>query len=358
MSESTLRDALTSAFESQDAPGSEVVETVAETTTEVAPSATLETAEQKADRLRDEKGRFAPKDSTQQASPEQRGESSRGPATPSQDVANPAVVEPRKPPSSWKKDYWEAYQKLDPQLAEYINQREQQFASGVSTYREEALKAKELNDALAPFMPEFAAHGVQPSQWIRNMGTAHQTLLRGSPEQKLQAFQKLAQDYGVPLHSIQSGQIDPVMQYVSPLQEQVLQLRGQLTNWQQQQEQQQQAAMLNEIETFKANAPHFEEVRETMAGILQAGLAPDLKSAYDKAIRMNDDLWQAEQTRKAQEAEKQRQEAEAAKVARARANALSPRGSTPVGNMGSSGKKGLRDLLEEQVTATLGGGRV
>lgn len=348
MAETTLREALSSAFETQETETPEVIESTPEP---VKPDVT-ETAEQKADRLRDEKGRFAPKESAPETKPQTQIEQ------PAQQAQPAPVAEPRKPPSSWKKDYWEAYQKLDPQLAEYINQREQQFASGVSTYREEAIKAKELNDALAPFMPEFAAHGVQPSQWIRNMGTAHQTLMRGSPEQKLQAFQKLAQDYGVPLHSIQSGQIDPVMQYVSPLQEQVLQLRGQLTNWQQQQEQQQQAAMLNEIETFKANAPHFEEVRETMAGILQAGLAPDLKSAYDKAIRMNDDLWQAEQTRKAQEAEKQRQEAEAAKVARARANALSPRGSTPVGNMGSSGKKGLRDLLDEQVTAVLGGGRV
>lgn len=351
MSETTLRDALTSAFADAEPTEAAPVETVAETTTEVA--AIPETAEQKANRIRDEKGRFAAKTEQVEASPAAAA-TTPAPASP---VA-PAAPEPRKPPSSWKKDYWEAYQKLDPQLAEYINQREQQFASGVSTYREEAIKAKELNDALAPFMPEFAAHGVQPSQWIRNMGTAHQTLMRGSPEQKLQAFQKLAQDYGVPLHSVQSGQIDPVMQYVSPLQEQVLQLRGQLTNWQQQQEQQQQKTMLDEIEAFKSDAPHFEEVRETMAGLLQAGLAPDLKSAYDKALRMNDDLWQAEQTRKAEEAEKQRREAEAAKVAKARANALSPKGSTPVGNMGSSGKKGLRDLLEEQVTATLGGGRV
>jgi hypothetical protein len=345
----SLREALTSAFEAQ-----ETETPVAETTTEVAQSATPETAEQKADRIRDEKGRFAPKESAPASEQPVKANNA------SQDAATqqPApVAEPRKPPSSWKKDYWEAYQKLDPQVADYINQREQQFASGVSTYREEAIKAKELNDALAPFMPEFSAHGVSPSQWIRNMGTAHQTLLRGSPEQKLSAFQKLAQDYGVPIHAIQSGQVDPVMQYVSPLQEQVLQLRGQLTNWQQQQEQQQQRAMLDEIESFKANAPHFEDVRETMAGILQAGLAPDLKSAYDKAVRMNDDVWNAEQQRRTEQAEKQRRETEAAKVASARANAISPKGSTPVGNMSGS-KQGLRAMLEEQVTAHLGGGRV
>ncbi len=354
MSETTLRDALTSAFADAEPTEAAPVETVAETATEVAQSTTPETAEQKADRIRDEKGRFASKE----AAPAGTNPAPTATTSPQAEIAAAPVAELRKPPSSWKKDYWEAYQKLDPQLADYINQREQQFASGVSTYREEAIKAKELNDALAPFMPEFAAHGVQPSQWIRNMGTAHQTLMRGSPEQKLQAFQKLAQDYGVPLHSVQSGQVDPIQQYVSPLQEQVLQLRGQLTNWQQQQEQQQQKTMLDEIEAFKSDATHFEEVRETMAGLLQAGLAPDLKSAYDKALRMNDDLWQAEQTRKAEEAEKQRREAEAAKVAKARANALSPRGSTPVGNMGSNGKKGLRDLLDEQVTAVLGGGRV
>lgn len=342
----SLRDALTSAFEAQETEAPAVTETV-----EPVTPAVTETAEQKADRQRDERGRFAAKESAPEPLATAKSES----VDPAPTTATAA--EPRKPPSSWKKDYWEAYQKLDPQVADYINQREQQFASGVSTYREEAIKAKELNDALAPFMPEFSAHGVSPSQWIRNMGTAHQTLMRGTPEQKLASFQKLAQDYGVPLHAIQSGQVDPIQQYVSPLQEQVFQLRGQLTNWQQQQEQQQQRVMLDEIEAFKANAPHFEEVRETMAGILQAGLAPDLKSAYDKAIRMNDDVWNAEQQRRTEQAEKQRRESEAAKVASARANAISPKGSTPTGNMGS-GKQGLRAMLEEQVTAHLGGGRV
>lgn len=354
MAEITLAAALTDAFDKAEAAQASETPVAVETTT-VADTTATETPEQKADRLRDEKGRFAPKESTQAQGLTPEATDAAGKATNA--VAAP-VVEPRKPPSSWKKDYWEAYQKLDPQLADYINQREQQFASGVSTYREEAVKAKELNDALAPFMPELQQHGIAPSQWIRNMGAAHQMLRHGSPEQKLQTFQKLAQDYGVPMQSIQSGQVDPIQQYVSPLQEQVLQLRGQLTNWQQQQEQQQQRTMLDEIERFKVEAPHFDEVRETMAGILQAGLAPDLKSAYDKAIRMNDELWQAETQRRTEDAEKQRREAEAAKVAAARANAVSPRGSTPVGQMTSGGKKGLRDTIAENVEAALGGARV
>lgn len=342
MSEATLREQLSSALESYEAPE----EVTPEVSPEVSP---VEVSEPTADRGRDEGGRFAKKDIAPVSLEAPIGAPIDPPET---------IVEARKPPSSWKKEYWDAYQKLDPQVAEYINQREQQFASGVSTYRDEAVKAREVNEALAPFMPELQRNGVAAGQWIQSMGNAHLSLLHGSPEQKLQMFQKLAQDYGVSLGAIQSGQPDQFMQYVAPLQEQVQQLKGQLTNWQSEQDRTTQQSMLDEIERFKHDAPHFEAVRETMAGLLQAGLAPDLKSAYDKAVRMNDDTWSAEHLRLNQDAEKQRREAESARVNKARANAVSPKGTTPIGTMTGASKKGLRDTLEENVEAFLGGGRV
>ena len=171
-------------------------------------------------------------------------------------------------------------------------------------------------------------------------------------------FQKLAQDYGVSLESVQTGQIGPVEQYLSPLQEQIRQLQGQFQTWQQAKEQQEQAETMRQIEAFRANAPHFEAVRETMAGLLHAGLADDLQSAYDKAVRMNDELFAEAQQAKAAEAERQRQEAEAARVNKARANAVSVRGSTPVGTTTTKANQGLRALLEEQVESALSGTRV
>jgi hypothetical protein len=339
MAGTTLAAALTDAFDKAEVEVPQEAQVTPEVPANEAPT---ETAAQKADRLRDEAGRFKKADE-QPVQPEV-----------SQDAANlVAPVEVRKPPSSWKKEYWEAYQKLDPQVADYINQRESQFASGVSTYRQEAERARELNEAIAPFAQDLQTHGIHPAQWVRNLGLAHQTLVKGTPEQKLATFQKLAQDYGIPIQAIQSGQIDPVMQYVAPLQQTVQELRGQLNNWQQQQQQQEETALQREIHEFAAAHEQFETVKETMAGLLQSGLAPDLKSAYDKALRLNDEAWQAEQHRRV-EAEKA---AAAEKVAQARAKAISTKSATPAGVMGS-GKKDLRSILAENVESVMGGGRV
>ena len=87
-----------------------------------------------------------------------------------------------------------------------------------------------------------------------------------------------------------------------------------------------------------------------MAGLLQAGLAQDYKTAYEAALRhpRHDDLWQAER--------QQREQAEAAAAAerakgvvnRARSNAVSVRSSTPSANMATQqGNKSLRDMLAE-----------
>lgn len=346
MSGTTLRDALTEAFAAQEAQEEP-------TQTEAVSPEPVETAEPvKADRPRDEAGRFAPK---AEKPPEATTEPVE--AKPAEQTMVEQVQE-RKAPTSWKKEYWDAYQKLDPKLADYITQREAQFASGVSTYKQEAERAREMFEAIAPFQQDLQQYNIKPSDWIRRLGGAHQTLVRGSPEQKLQVFRQLAQDYGVTLDAVQSGQPDQVMTYLSPLQEQVRQLQGQLMGWQQQQQQREQQAIQSEIEQFSAQHEHFESVKETMAGLLQAGLAQDLSSAYEKALRMNDELWQADQQRQAQEAEKQRREAEAARVASARAKAVSVKSATPTGAMVGSGKKDLRSILSEAVEQHLGGARV
>jgi hypothetical protein len=342
MSGNTLRDALSEAYSAQEAE-TQTVDTVDSTpvtqTTDVTQG---ETAQQTADRVRDEAGRFKAKESTEQA---------KTPVVPVDPLA-PAPVE-RKPPASWKKDYWEAYNKLDPKLAEYINQREQQFASGVSTYKQEAERAKEIFDAIAPFQADLQQHGISTKDWIRQLGGAHQILVKGSPEQKLMAFNTLARDYGVPLDAL----LDPnvrqrflTTQPAPPPQD-----VGKLVE-----EKMAQIQIQSDIERFAADPAnvHFEVVKETMSRILQTGLASDLKSAYDKAVRMNDETWQAEQQRLAGDAEKQRRDAEVARVARARANAVSTKTATPSGVMTSGGKKDVRSLLEASVEQVMGSARV
>lgn len=338
-----LREALTSALESHETADVAPPEVV---TAPVVEAPAGETTEQRAQRERDEAGRFKAKE-------EGAPVVAKAPVAPAVVVPPVETPAPRKAPSSWKKDYWEAYGALDPKLADYIAQREEQFASGVSTYKQEAERAKELFEAIAPFQADLQQHGVQPAQWLRQLGGAHQMLVKGTPEQKLQAFHKLAQDYRVPVDAL----LDPNVrqQFLSQQQQQPQPDVRELV-----QEQFMAVKAQTEIEQFASDPAHehFEAVKETMRQLLAAGLAPDLKSAYEKAVRMDPELFEREQLRNTEAAAKQRRDAEAARVAKARASVSSVPSATPTGPAGGSGKKDLRSALEESVEAHLGGARV
>ena len=317
--QTTLRDTL--AANLAEAGEVEAPESVVEPS--VAPEG--ETAEQREARERDERGRFVAK-----------------PGEAQQQVQAPAVERPPRP-SSWKKDYWDHWDKLDPALASYLHQREREYATGVSTYKAEADRAKSIQEALTPFTPILQQSGIEPAQWIQQLGRVHYVLAYGKPEEKAAVVQNLIRDFGVQLDSAPQTNEE-----VQALRQQLQQLQGGLQQVHSTIEQQQNAAALDEISRFSQGKPYFEDVRQTMAGLLQSGMAQNLQEAYDKAIRLNDDVWTRHQ------AETQRQTQAQAHVAKAKAAAVSVRTSAPGGAAQSAGSKGLRDTLSEALESYSG----
>jgi len=275
----------------------------------------------KAEKPRDEHGKFAK--SSQNASDE---------VTEAFDDNNEQEVAVKPRPSSWKKDYEEHWGKLDPTLQDYIQQREADYAKGVSTYKNQWDMAAPIMETVRQFEPLLQHHGVAPQQWISQLGNAHAKLVMGSPEQKLETFAQLANDYGVNLGQLtgQSG-YDPQF---SQLAQELNQIKNQWSSFQSQQEMAEQTQLQSEIASFKDDKPYFEEVRETMAGLLQNGMANDLQSAYDKAIRLNDDVFQKVQSQQTGKSEAAQRE----KVAAAKAKVLSPKSTTPTASTGNGGK--------------------
>ncbi|HEY6020705.1 MAG TPA: hypothetical protein VIY48_12665, partial [Candidatus Paceibacterota bacterium] len=153
-----------------------------------------ETPAEAESRARDEKGRFAAKEVQ--------------PPPPGQEQPTATAGRPPRP-SSWKKEYWEKWDKIaetDPELASYLNQREGQFASGVSTYKQEWEQAKPLIDAIAPYQPILQQNGIEPAQFISNLANAHHKMTTAGPQEKIAMLQKLAVDYGVPVQLAVQGQ--------------------------------------------------------------------------------------------------------------------------------------------------------
>jgi len=266
-------------------------------------------------------------------------------------------------PTTWKKEYrdvWDKMQEGKPldkaefeKFAQYANQREDEYRRGVSAYKAEADNAKQLTQAIGPFVPELQAQGIHPVAWINNLGRAHMILSKAPYDQKVQMFHRLAQDYGIQLN--QDSLQAPEQAYVDPYQQQLMQ-QLQATQQQVQQlsairEQEENARLTQEISRVSSNKerfPHFEMVREDMAQLLERGLAQDLESAYAKAVRMNDEAYKLEQDKLLKSAGNQASKAQ--QVAKAKATAVSPKSVTPSGQVSKTDAKDRRSVLMAQLS--------
>jgi len=330
-----------------------------------APTAEPTTGAPAADRARDDAGRFAPKQQDGAAPEAAPAPAPAGAGTPTpmaDGVVQPTAAQ-KKALTTWKKEFVPLQEKLEAgtpltleeaqRLAAYNVEREGQYSTGVSLYKAEAQQAKHLTEAMAEFMPTLQQHGLQPAAWIQNLGRAHHTLALGSPEQKVQMFTRLAQEYNVPLGVIQqaqAGQVDPAtMQLMQEIQNLKQNVQG-VTSWRQQQEEQ---AVQQEISKFSdaTKYPHFDQVRESMARLLEAGMAQTPDEAYAKAVRLDETVAAQEQQRQAAAQQAASAQARQAAVAKARSASVSVRSATPSGAAGASAPKDRRGALAEAFEA-------
>jgi hypothetical protein len=255
-------------------------------------------------------------------------------------------------PTTWKKEYLPIWDKLEKgeqvtkeeftKFAEYANKREDDYKKGVSTYRQEAEHAKTLRSAIEPYMGDLQRKNVKPEEYISALARADQMLTHAPYEQKVQMFNQLAQSYGINL----GGQVQPQDQ----LAHQLYTVNQEVATIKQRYEQEEQSRLYSEIEKVRSNAekfPHFDEVREDMAQLLENGIAKDLETAYTKAIRLNEDVWQKEQERLVKTATGQREKQ--MQVSKAKAKAVSPRSVTPTTMVATSDKKDRKSILESQL---------
>jgi hypothetical protein len=268
-------------------------------------------------------------------------------------------VKPVSRPSTWKKEYVQIWDKMEKgeqiskedfnKFAEYANQRESEYKKGVSTYKAEADRAKAYEEAVGPYTQDLQKRGIKPEQYISNLARADQILTHAPMEQKVQIFQRLAQEYGVQLNG--NGQMQQFDPYTQQLMNQLNMVNQEVSSIKGRFAQEENQRLMTEIEKYRSDVekyPHFDVVREEMAQLLELGKAQDLETAYKKAVRMNDDVWELEQERLLNTAKQQASKAQ--QVAKAKAAAVSPKSVTPSGRVIEPGdKKDRRSLIAEQM---------
>ena len=285
-----------------------------------------ETEAEQSARLRDELGRFAPK----QAEPKE---------------AETPEVEPepwKAAPKSWRKEMHDKYGALPPEVMQYIHEREQQVTKGITDYKTQAETAAqrltEYERVTQPYQEHLQQYG--GTERLGRLLHIDTVLTRGSVLEKQQMLAALHQAVGIPMGAMEGGQ----EQQLNPILGEVHQLRAEMQRIQQENQARELARANQEIEQFSQNAPYFSEVVGDMQQLIEKGMATDLQSAYDRAIRLNDDVWQKVQQDKAKSTQAQA----IAKVARA--SAVSPRSATPTAVAAPADAGNLRNPFPLRLT--------
>lgn len=284
-----------------------------------------ETPEVKAERLRDEQGKFT-----------KLAKTADKPTEPPKAEEKPK----RAYPKSWKKEFEKDFESIPEPIYNEISRREQDIEKGFLRIEQIKNFYDEMNQVINPYMPTINALGVKPAQAIQQLLNADHILRSGGPAQKQQYFRQLAKNYGVDLGGLQTEAPNETQL----LREQIANLEYQIRQNQQQTQNANLAPYINEIEAFKAQADRFDEVRPIMAHLIESGKASDLKSAYDMAIRTLAPPIDLDQERKKwQEEEKQR-------IEKAKQAAVSVRGA-PSATPSTNNHHDRRGAIEAAIDA-------
>ena len=129
---------------------------------------------------------------------------------------------------------------------------------------------------------------------------------------------KLISDYGIDrdavLQALQGGELPQVDPAYQRLEQEVQLIKSQQTERERIERARESEALNSEIARFSQGKEHFEAVRDDMAALIQVGKAKTLEEAYQKAIRLNDEVWNAVQAK--QRAAEQAELAKRAKEAK------------------------------------------
>ena len=234
---------------------------LAEAWQEITADEPEETAEEKADRLRDEQGRFAKKEEEQV-----------------EQVEEQPTESPYKAPSSWKKELQEKFNALPPEFQAEINRREEDFHKGISQYK----NAAEWAQSFTPIAQEVNYLRQQYGNEVTGVGELAK-LDRFANQDPVGFIQWFAKSRNIPLDGtgIPTEQ-DPT---ISALRQQVERLSGYVQQERLTKEQQEHQNALQQIDEFKRSmdAQDFETLKLDAAALLQAGQAKELKEAFEKA---------------------------------------------------------------------------
>jgi hypothetical protein len=272
------------------------------------------------------------------------------------------VVDPTKPvappefkvPASWPADVrakLEAIHKVNPDHAQFLLEQHAYLRGQFENQRQKLAPIQKISESieslLAPGRQARALKNIDDGTYVRNLVAAGEFL----DKNPVDGLKWLAKNYGIDLQQLANpteGGAPAISPEVQQLHERLSKAEQFLQQQRVQADQQQLRAASDWIEQFASQKdaagnrlyPHFDEVLNELLVNVQyqrdSGQQIDVKAAYDRAVRMNDTVWQrvqgaqSEAARKAADEKRQRDIAEAKTAGfHASGSGAATRGSVP-----------------------------
>lgn len=250
--------------------------------------------------IRGEDGKFQPKVVAADAAPEGVSVPGSPTAAPAPDPAPPVIEAPQSLPAAVRAQW----ANLPPDVQTYWSNRESEVHRKITQDGERLKSLGALEEALSPYQDRLRQVNAPPAEYVRRLAEADR-LLATDP---VRGIQQVAQLYGINLAALnQSEQPDPN----NALARQLAQVQSKLETFERETQAAKLSAAQERIDEFAKDKPHFAKVADSMATLIQSGLAKDMADAYAKAIKMDDEI--AGQIEAEAKAEAERKAAEEAK---------------------------------------------
>lgn len=205
-------------------------------------------------------------------------------------------------------DFKEVVKKLDPEDAQVILKTNKTSENRANAKFEQAAEARKFFDEVGVerLKPVLSQVGIEPATYFNRLLTVEQAF-RDQPSKTIAVMIQEAKRMGVKdfaeIEAVLGANPSDEDAFDDPkykgLQDKVSGLEAKVTQSEQLSARRQREELSTQIETFKNEKtkdgklahPHFDRVEDAMAGLFRSGQARSLQEAYDKAVRLDDELF-------------------------------------------------------------------
>ena len=216
-------------------------------------------------------------------------------------------------PTSWKKEAKGEWAALPLHIRQEVHKREAEINRVLQQSAPDRQIAEQFKTTVQPFMARMQTNGVDPITAARNLFEADHRLATGHPRDRAAYMAQLIVEYGISVEDLDTalaplvngrqaqpsgapaGGIDPSIQQL--IQQQLSQALAPIMQERQQAQQRSQQQVEQTVEQMSLDPkyPFFDDVRMDMADLIdlsaKKGVVLSLDEAYSRAVRMNPDTY-------------------------------------------------------------------